>query len=409
MVITEQQIREDLYQGYFDARKNKRNTLAQLNFEIFSEHELENLITDLVRRQYKPKPAYCFITFDPIQREVYASQFRDRVVQHMLFNYLAPLFEPLFIYDTYSCRIGKGTLFGIERYQHHLRSVTNNFTREAHVLYLDLSGYFMSLDKKLIIQTVMCETHKHLNKNKRLDPDFIEYLLHCMLDRNPSKDCIRIGPHSNWDGLPHRKCLAYSPEGFGIVIGDITSQLFSNIILNIYDQYVKRTMKIKHYGHYVDDMYHMHESRQFLIDAKSRLEEFLNEKIHVKVNPDKWRLLPASAANQYLGAYIRPYYVMPRQRTIDKFCRVTRELEYELLFEQPNYEKLLEIRARINSYCGILAHYKTFNLRKKYLDRPAYYKYFIYDRGFSKAILRPEYGGKKVTPYEWYDQPFPLV
>lgn len=105
MVITEQQIREDLYQGYFDARQHKRNTLAQLNFEIFSEHELEDLIFDLVHRRYKPKPAYCFITFDPIQREVYASQFRDRVVQHMLFNYLAPLFEPLFIYDTYSCRI----------------------------------------------------------------------------------------------------------------------------------------------------------------------------------------------------------------------------------------------------------------------------------------------------------------
>ena len=73
MTITDEQIRVDLYQAYFDARQNKRNTLAQLNFEIFLEHHLEDLYTLLVQRRYQPLPAYCFITFDPIQHEVYAS------------------------------------------------------------------------------------------------------------------------------------------------------------------------------------------------------------------------------------------------------------------------------------------------------------------------------------------------
>ena len=412
MLITNEQIREDLYQGYFDAREHKRNTLAQLNFEIFMEHHLEDLYTSLIRRTYKPLPAYCFITFDPIQREVYASQFRDRVVQHMLFNYLAPLFETLFIFDTYSCRKEKGTLFGVERYQHHLRSVTNNFTQEAWVLYLDLSGYFMSIDKQLVIDTIMYEVYKHLEykspdgrkwKN-RIDPDFVEYLMHCLLDRNPSVDCIRMGDIHNWDGLPHRKCLAYSPDGKGIVIGDITSQLFSNVLLNIYDQWVKRKLKIKHYGHYVDDMYHMHKDKQFLLDAIPQIEEFLEEKVHVKVNHDKWRLLSAYNANQYLGAYIRPYYLVPRQRTIDKFCKTMKELEYFLIFNDPSLNDLVKIRARINSYCGLLQHYKTFRLRKKYLDRAAFYYYFTFDRGFSKSILRPQFGGRPVL-YEWYDPP----
>jgi hypothetical protein len=213
-----------------------------------------------------------------------------------------------------------------------------------------------------------------------------------------------IGPLSNWDGLPDRKCLANSPEGKGIVIGDITSQLFSNILLNIYDQWVKRILKVRHYGHYVDDMYHMHQSKQFLLDAIPKIEEFLEKEVHVKVNHDKWRLLSAYNANQYLGAYIRPYYLVPRQRTIDKFCRVMKEIEYFLVFNDPTPDELLNIRARINSYCGLLSHYKSFKLLKKYLDRPAFYFYFTFDRGFSKAILRPQFGGKPV-PYEWYDPP----
>jgi hypothetical protein len=210
-----------------------------------------------------------------------------------------------------------------------------------------------------------------------------------------------MGSLANWVGLPRRKCLAYSPEGRGIVIGDITSQLFSNILLNVYDQWVKRVLKIKHYGHYVDDMFHMHRDKQYLLNAIPRIEDFLENKVHVKVNHDKWRLLSAYDANQYLGAYVRPYYVMPRQRTIDKFCRKMQELEYNLLFNVSSHDDLLQIRARINSYCGLLQHYKSFNLRKKYLDQPAFYYYFTFDRGFSKAILRPEYGGKPVA-YEWY-------
>lgn len=402
MVITREQIRTDLYQAYYDARANKRGTLAQLNFEVFLEHNLEELYLLLANRTYRVLPPYCFITFDPVQREVYASQFRDRVVQHMLFNYLAPFYEPLLIYDTYSCRKGKGTLFGIERYQHHLRSVTDNFTREAWVLYIDLSGYFMSIDRQLvkdtIINRVIARYDRRSPDGRRwgeiLDPDFIYFLLSCQLDRNPSEGCMRVGNPRDWEGLPKRKCMKYSPEGHGIVIGDLDSQLFSNVLLDIYDQWVKRCLKIRHYGHYVDDIYHMHESKEFLLDNLPIMEEYLEENLHVKVNRGKFRLLPASAANQYLGAYIRPYYTVPRKRTINKFWKVMGEIEIQALSQDITREELLQMRARVNSYLGLLSHYKSFNIRRDFISRPALERYFYFDKSYKKIILRPEYGGK---------------
>lgn len=404
MVITDEILHEKLYEAYYDARRHKRNTLAQLNFEIFCEHDLENIYRELVNRTYKPLPPYCFITFDPVQREVYASQFRDRVVQHMLFNMINPLFETLMIYDTYSCRIGKGTLFGVQRYQHHLRSVTDNFKHEAWVLYLDLSGYFMSIDKQLVIDIVMSEIYKHLNRRNPdgnlwgdcIDPDFVLFLLHAFLDHNPALNCIKMGSLSNWIGLPDRKKLECSPDGCGIVIGDITSQLLSNILLNVYDQWVKRHLHIRHYGHYVDDMYHMHPSRSFLLENKPVIESFLKNNLHVTVNPEKWRLLRANYANTYLGAYIRPHYIVPRQRTIDKFVLTMNNLEKHIVIDGlTSYNEIEDTRNIINSYLGLFSHYKSYRLRKEYVERPAFYHYFVFDKDFTKAVIRPEYSGKK--------------
>lgn len=414
MKITERQIRDDLHRGYVDARRYKRTTLAQIEFEECQEPDLEELANSLVTRTYRPKPAFCFITFDPVQREVFASQFEDRIVQHMLYSYLYPLFDRLFIYDTYSCRIGKGTHFGVERFCHHLRSVTNNFHEEAYVLMIDLSGYFMSIDKKLLIDETMRQIDHHLYRRspdgrlwvERIDPDFCEYLLHCFLDRNPSEECYKLGDPSNWDGLPANKMLANSPEGVGIVIGDIISQVFSNVILNITDQWAKREKHLKHWGHYVDDHFTMHRDLAFLTALVPELQEVFLERAHVNLHPKKWHITPANGGNQFLGAYVHPKYQLPRQRTVDTFVRTTQEMEYQMIFSDLTYNDLDGIRSRINSYCGLFKHQKSYGLRKEYLDRPAFHEYFYFDDWYTKAVLKAQY--EQPISYFWGKQGFSL-
>ena len=100
------QLLEDVFSAYFKARKHKRNTASQLEFEMDLESNLIGLYEELYQRKYKPGPSYCFIVDKPVKREVFASQFRDRVVHHLLFDYINPVFEKRFIFDSYSCRLG---------------------------------------------------------------------------------------------------------------------------------------------------------------------------------------------------------------------------------------------------------------------------------------------------------------
>ena len=99
----------------------------------------------------------------------------------------------------------------------------------------------------------------------------------------------------------------------------------------------------------MDDHFAMHRSLVFLHDLEQELQEVFWNKIHVEIHPHKIKYSYANASNMYLGAYVRPNYIVPRQRTIDKFVRVAQEMEYQLIFSRPTLDDLELIRSRINS------------------------------------------------------------
>ncbi|MCR4566367.1 MAG: RNA-directed DNA polymerase, partial [Bacteroidales bacterium] len=126
----------DLFTAYYFARANKRNSWAQVKFERRLTDNLIELYDDIRQQRYKVGRSICFIIRDPVQREIFAASFRDRVVHHLVYNDLSPIFEPEFIDDSYSCRVGKGTLYGIERLERAMRECSADYTREAWVLKL---------------------------------------------------------------------------------------------------------------------------------------------------------------------------------------------------------------------------------------------------------------------------------
>ena len=321
------------------------------------------------------------------------------MVCRLLYNYIAPMFEARMIHDSYSCRVGKGVFVGIRRFEHHLRSCTRNYSQAAYVLKLDLRGYFMSIDRWVLHGVLMRELDANWRKVSgngrrwcdRLDRGLIDYLIRVILFRNPVSDCIVLGQQSDWDGLPPSKSLFHAPENVGLPIGDITSQLFSNILLDQMDRFVKRNLRCRHYGRYVDDFYVVHASRRYLKSLTACLQWFLQSELHLTLHPDKIVLQPYHYGVAFLGAYVKPYRRYATKSSVERFRRKIRVLEAECRRGELTYVRLLEIRSVLNSYCGHFCHFKAYGMLRTQFGKSPLRKFFDFTDGYGKSVLKKKF------------------
>lgn len=142
---------ERVEKAYLACRRRKRNTINSLRFEQNLLDNLCDLRDELQSRSYHPSSSICFVQKKPKLREIFAADFRDRVVHHLLVGYLEPIFERIFIHDSFACRKDKGVHAGVQRLRQHLSRVTQNGTQKAWYLKSDLAGFFMNVDKELLI------------------------------------------------------------------------------------------------------------------------------------------------------------------------------------------------------------------------------------------------------------------
>ncbi len=399
MKINDRQLLHDLFDAYYNARENKRNTRSQLDFEFNLEHNMIQLYDDLRLRRYKPSQCIGFVIHDPVCREVFASQFRDRVVHHLLFSYISPIFERTFIYDSYSCRKGKGTLKALERFEHHIRSCSDNYTRSCYILQLDLKGYFMSIDKKKLYQQLsdgLSKMRYRMKDESRrwddvVDFEFSDYLIKEILLRDPTYKVKKIGTKKDWDEVPATKSLFCQPDNVGLPIGDLTSQLFSNVYLNKLDQFCKRTLACRHYGRYVDDFFIIDNSKIRLKTLVPVIRDMLKEELGVNLHPNKIHITHCHKGAKFMGGYVMPYRRMLRKRTIWKFNRAMDGI-YDRFSqtEEMSMQEIKECMVTINSYCGLLGHYDSYKLLKKKLFRPMMYRYLNFSPHFKKCSIKNE-------------------
>ena len=347
---------QNIYKAYTQCRKNKTNTINALKFEQNILENLWGLHDALTTNQYTIGKSLCFLTSSPKLREVFASDFRDRVVHHVLVDALEPLFECKFIHDVYNNRKGRGTHMAVAQAKRYM-----NQTPHGYYLQLDIKGFFYNLDKQILMDKIKQEVIGSM-----LDVSSVLNLTHKIVWHDPTSHYMFRGDKRKLSLLPAHKTLFKIDKNKGLPIGNLTSQFFANVYMNDFDNYVKRKLKVKRYIRYVDDFVLFDKSKERLRYLQKEIEEYLNKELHLTLREDS-KLKRHTEGLDFLGYIIRPDYMLVRQRVVNNYKKKKALYlrEYE---SQKGKMSLVEIKAFLSvqaSFVGHAKHANSFNLLNK--------------------------------------------
>lgn len=350
---------------------------------------MENLCDELLNRNYKPLPSKCFIIDYPKKREIFAARFKDRIVHHLYFNYTHQLFERTFIQDSYSCIKERGTHYGINRITTFCRKESQNWQRKCYGLHLDIRGYFMHIVRNklltIAINTLRKMSTHRINKHSStqwqdiLDMNFIYWLTKEIISVDPRINCIMLGNLSDWDSLDPEKSMLKLKDGLGLPIGNLTSQLFSNVYLNPLDQFIKRSLKCKNYGRYVDDAIIISHSKSYLLKQVPMIKDFLKNELGLDLHLGKLRISEVHKGIEFLGVFIKPYRIYTSRKTLSRI-----EQKLDLL----DFKKPQKVIRSVNSYLGIFQHTASFNIRRKLFLKKEYLRLGVFNVDMTKIVDR---------------------
>ena len=346
----------NVLKAYLDCRHTKRKTINALKFEMNLEHNLSELLLELQNRTYTPGRSICFVVTKPKPREIFAAEFCDRVVHHVLINQVQKIWErQIFLDDSYACRPNKGNHYGVERLQKYAKEY-------CYYGSFDIANFFGSIDKQVIYESFA----KVIRTANRPDwwKEEILWLCKTIIFHNPASNYTYKGDRALQDLVPHYKSLIHKDGMTGMPIGNLTSQFLANVYLNELDQFVTKTLGAKGYGRYVDDFVVFANSKEELRNWRDRIGEFLRTELHLKLHPKKQQIQPTSHGIPFVGYFIKPWGMTVRRN-------VVKTLKNKIY----GWNKSGDIETMIpsiNSYLGHLGKAKSCRLRhhliKKHLS-----------------------------------------
>ncbi|MFA6548208.1 MAG: reverse transcriptase/maturase family protein [Candidatus Magasanikbacteria bacterium] len=334
---------ENIFCAWYGFKKGKQNKPDVLMFERNLEDNLFGLYENLTMKTYHHQGYHTFHIYDPKFRVINKATVRDRVVHHLVFNYLEQIFQPTFIERSYACQRGKGIHRSVQDVRAVLRYASKNYTRVVWSLKMDIKKFFASVDHDVLFELI---------KKKIFDKEIL-WLLEEIIKSFTSPDQI----------------------GKGVPIGNLTSQIFSNIYLSELDYFVKSNLQENFYFRYADDFIFLHPDRQHLERLENKICAFVSNNLKLTVHPNKIIYRKLGQGIDWLGYVLLPYHSVLRTSTKKRmFKKIKRKVDmcnYGLL----SAEKL---SSSLESYFGLLKHCNGYKIEQKL--RNEFWLNFAFDK-----------------------------
>ncbi|MDD2531721.1 MAG: RNA-directed DNA polymerase [Candidatus ainarchaeum sp.] len=361
---------QNIYNNYISCRKRKRNTVNALKFEENLEQNLQELYYSLNNKTYEPRRSVCFTVLKPKPREIFAADFKDRIVHHIIVGALESIYEPVFSKDSFACRKQKGTHKAIRHLQRNMRKVTgsNCGRKRAYYLQLDIRNFFMSIDKIVLFSLIETKVSNYTNWSDKFKQDLL-WITKKVIFHDPTINFIQKSSKKISELVPQHKSLINVEKGKGLPLGNHTSQFFANVYLNELDQFIKKELTCKHYVRYVDDFILLSKSKEELLNWFWKIKEFLET--HLLLNlKNEVKLLPLTNGIDFLGYITKPWSIFVRKRVLwnlkNRLLDTRKDLfDRNIFFFEKNSLEQKSFCNMFSSYKGHFKHANSFTLIKE--------------------------------------------
>lgn len=324
-----------------------------IEFRRNLEENLLNLRDRLRRLDIPPVRYRSFLVFDPKVRKVIYTDYTTKVIQRAIYDVLYEPIQRGFITDTYACVTDRGQHEAVRR----LASWFHEFNGRGQYAYyykFDVRKFFYRIDHEVLMNII---------KKKISDKYTVELMRYYMCSTQRPFGMPLDGNHLTitddemlWDK--------------GIAIGGGLSHMIGNMYLDQLDQYAKRTLGIKKYIRFADDIIITDTDKGKLKEYGKLLTQFLNEKLLLEFN-DRCALRPNRCGCEFVGCVIYPDHVLLRKSTtlrmkknLRRVAENTKNMRYPSITAsrwQPATQEclsmLMETALRIN--CGKILYSHT--------------------------------------------------